>query len=556
MIIRFTAEEKAELDALDRYYSEKQTALADKMTIDSIDDLKETITALHNCRLEQRQATYNKCIQFEDARFENIKNSPKKILNDAKRQTDFIIKQLQKAVDLEKPESVKKKEASIDNLIQKAIDGSFETEKQILSRIPAVRLPFSFDEIIDDIIISDGEIARLNSQRIITAIKDDLHRHYNRLDTQNTEDLTEYITHTVIEVINNTPKTQDKYLLVTKDKVFTSFAPAIAKKKKITKKNNKGNRKTYIEIGSVRIKLDSSDNAIKHFGKDAFLLFTLANAQFRKYPRPDNVVTLPTIPVLDAMGINTKNKKSVDTAIYNIRHGILKTLRTTAISIDKIDKDKSPNLFDQNFLSNVGINKNRILFTYTPQYADYQRSISTEEPLPLDIFDVDGRDLNSLAMRMKLWDNATIPENIYNGQNKIISVYSLWKETSLPDIEDLGPYKSRWRERIRDKFEKDLDTAIGSDLFTSWHYCKSKCADLTPQERVEADRDYYYWKNNLYICYGITDKELEEKQLQIATKKKKESEQRRQTRERNQIIKAGQALEKLEKAKKAKKNDA
>ena len=498
MIIRFSRRDREEIKAIITPLIEEDRDLINQMlnlpedhftVINGISKpiSKEAIALAqreNECRRKIWETSAELYTSIEDRRFRKIEPSPQKIILDAHTQTKEIIKRFVSAL----------------KLAERNVKNPAELDSDIA---PLARIWNA--NIFRNIKASGGDVTKLDAAQIVDLIKTDLHRHYSKLDHQSAEDLTRYIEKAVAEAINKHPELENRRdWIATKDSVFSTIGALAVKKNKL----NKGAKKAYLKIGNVKYSFDkaSYEEIKKHIGKSAVNLYIVANHEFTMNPNDNNEVSFPTIPFLELCGKEDaiKNPKTLSTEIERIRYGELASLRSMAISLDKKDKDNLPDLYDQNLFESTRINKDRITFTFAPKYANYLRSVKTRVYIPKDILYGSGRQLNALALRFKLWDNATLYNNVLSGQGRIISVRSLLKETSLPTIEDLGKYKSRWKERIRDPFEAALNEAFNSDLFTGGDYCKAKSQPLTPQERREADRDYYTWEA-LYISYDIKD---------------------------------------------------
>lgn len=464
--------------------------------------------------------------EIEAKRFKKIESSQQAIMDDAYAQTNEIIEYMLKAIKLGEPD--------------------VQNPAGILEQIkPLVRI---WDgETIRNIQRSGGEATKLDAQQIIKLIQGHLYRHLNTLSEQDREDLEKYIRQAVAEAVNEHPEIEDgKYWIVTKDSIFQTILPlAVQRRKPQTRKG-----KSYFRIGTVKYSFEehSYKDLIKHLGINAVRLYWMINHKFTQKPNAENQVSFPTIPFLELCGKGDaiKNPKTFSTEIERFRYGELRSLLSMVVSLDKKDKEGLPELYDQTLFENTFINKERIIVTLSPKFADYLRFIGTKGYIPQELLLGDGRQTNAFAIKSKLWDNATQYNNLLSGQGKIISVKSLLKETSLPTIEDLGTYKSRWRERIRNKFETALSEAFNSSLFTEWKYCKSKSQPLTPQERRDADRDYYSWVE-LFISYDIKDQTFKASLIEDAEKNKEKKIEASEKRRRKEVIDTAKALEKLEK---------
>lgn len=545
MIIRYSQKDKDEINKIIKPLEEKHRTLLDQLlslpeehfTITDgglaeprSEEAKDLARQENECREELWNANIDLYKRIEDRRFENIKSSRKRIITDAHTQTNAIIDHVIKALKLA--------ENNLENPLQ--------TTKEIA---PLTKIWNA--NMIQNVLKSGGDVTKLDASIIIDLIKKDLHRHYGKLNSQDKKELTEYITHATKEAINKYPEIENsKYWIVTKDSVFSTMGALAVKKNKFNK--GKGAKKAYLKIGNVKYSFEkeSYKEITRHIGKNAVNLYIAANHEFTMNPNSKNEVSFPTIPFLELCGKENaiQNPKTLATEIERIRYGELASLRSMAISLDKRDKDNLPDLYDQNLFESTRINKDRVTLTFAPKYADYLRAIKTKGYIPQDILYGSGRQLNALAIKFKLWDNATLYNNVLSGQGKIISVRSLLKETSLPTLEDLGIYRSRWIERIKERFEEALTEAFNSNLFTKWHYCKAKSQDLTPQERRDAERDYYSWEA-LYISYDIKDQTFKSMLIEQAEKNKEKRIEASERRKRKEMIDSAKAIEKLEKAK-------
>ena len=541
MIIRYSQRDKDEInrvikpleeehrDLLSQLLSlpEDHFTVIDGLTKPTSEEANDLIRRENECRERLWKASNDLYNSIEDRRFNSL-SSRQRIIADAHTQTDAIIEHLIKAL----------------KLAERDVKDPLQIQKDIA---PLTKIWNA--KIIRSIQASGGDTTKLDASLIIDLIKKDLHRHYGKLNSQDKKELTEYITHTVKDAIAKYPEIENsKYWIVTKDSVFSTIGTLAVKKNKL----NKGAKKAHLKIGNVKYSFDKETykEITKHIGKNAVNLYIAANHEFTMNPNNKNEVSFPTIPFLELCGKEKaiQNPKSLATEIERIRYGELASLRSMAISLDRRDRDNLPDLYDQNLFESTRINKDRITLTFAPKYADYLRAIKTRGYIPQDILYGSGRQLNALAIKFKLWDNATLYNNVLSGQGKIISVRSLLKETSLPTIEDLGMYRSRWTERIKERFEEALKEVFNSDLFTEWHYCKGKSQELTPQEKRDAERDYYIWEA-LYISYDIKDRMFKTVLVENAEKNKEKRKEASERRKRREIIASAKAIEKLEKAK-------
>ena len=521
MIIRYTKAEQEELDNIQRQYKSQIDSIVNAMYSGSItsEEADKKIRKLDAERAAQNKA---KITEFEDIRFAKISGSPQKIKNNAQTQTVAIIKKLQHTVKQYKPLSAEEREKRSESL-----EGKTDTE--LLDMIEP--FPDIFYTILPEIESTEGETARLEASQIIDIIKRDLYRHYKKLNAEDRKDLDTFIEQAVNDALEKEPE-QALYIMISKDKILSSFVPAVVKKKKLA---NKRNGKTYINVDGTRYSITDrgTEEMAKHLGLSATMLLVFANAEFTKHSDANRrTVSFPTIPFLELNGVNISNKTSIKTAIDRFRSKELTLLRTMSVRFDKSDDAGLPDLRDQSIIYKTGINKDRITLTFTPEYAASLAKARKKMYFPLSFADSDGRNLNAFAIKLKLWENATIYENVISGQAEIISVWSLLKETNLPTLEELGRKRSLWKERIREPLEKmlDLATSQNNSEFTKWRYCGSKSRALTPQEKKDADRDYYSW-TDLYVSYQLSNKEFADRLLEEAKKNKEKKEKAAQARE-------------------------
>ena len=522
MIIRFSKRDREEIDAVieplreevkrleDEYFSlSKEHFVIDeedfyiphsKKAMDLSNRRKEAIEKLW-------KATEELYTSIEDRRFKRIASSPQKILADAKAQTNAIVAQFITASKLKHPK------ISTEDYLR------IQQEIRPLMRI---RNSGTWKNIVK----SEGDVTKLDAQQIIALIKKDLHRHYSRLESQDADTLTRYIEQTVSTALEKEPENA-VYLMVTRDKILSTFIPAVIKKKRLADPR-KG--KTIVNLDGIRYEINNkgTKDMAKHMGLSAVMLLYMINAELTKHSNPERrTVSFPTIPFLELNGVNTTNKASVKTAIDRYRDGELTMLRTMTVSMEKTDEDNLPSFDDQSIIYRTRINKNRITVTVTPEYAAYHASVEQKEFIPLSFMESDGRSLNAFAVKLKLWENATMYRNIKTGQAEIISVWSLLKATNLPTIEQLGRKKSLWKKRIREHLEDALNAAISGENseFIHWNYCKAKSQPLTSQERKAADSDYYAW-SELYVSYRLKNISFQGKLIEQIEKNQETAEKK------------------------------
>lgn len=491
MIIRYSKSEREEIQAVTQAYDEKIDALFqslfDNVPGKDIEAIKESMRELNRARAE---ASLNKRYELENRRFLKIASSPKKILEDAKRQTNAIIAELLKLVAKSKPISNEERRQQL-----KELDGKSDAE--LLDMIEPI--PDILVDIFSEIEATRGEAARLNADQITKIIKKDLRRHYNRLSETARKELDAFVEDAVSEALasEETLPLPSKYFRMYHD----GFIDAVSEISGNIMEENERTGECFINLHKTRISITDAEGLVFALGVPTHKLLATAMEQITARPS-QNKAYIPTADYLQSIGYNVSDPEIFKKNIARTNKYLL-TMQRMIITQAK-EKGKRKRIVNKNIIIDTSIDNNFITVTFHPEYMKYLTNRNTQMQYPRALLGIDARSANAYRIGYKMAAHSSNYNNIIRGSENILAVSTLCGVTDLPSIETVKEQRNSWIRSIRDPLETALNTLVESGTITKWYYSKPKGKRMSPQERETARAKHETWIQS-YICFTMKD---------------------------------------------------
>lgn len=212
----------------------------------------------------------------------------------------------------------------------------------------------------------------------------------------------------------------------------------------------------------------------------------------------------------------------------------LDMLRSTELTWRETVKGKEGDFINVPVIGARGIKGGHILMTFDPVMAEYLIRLPLTQ-YPVALLGVDARNSNAYSMGLKMSEYYHIDRNQTTGRADRLSVLSLLACTSLPSIDNVRANKKDWGERIKEPFEKALDTLTHCGLLADWQYTREKAKPLTDKEAAEITT-YEAW-SKLYVHFTLMD--APDQTARLEAKKEKAAERKKQASKRKPKNKEG-----------------
>ena len=494
MIIRFTQQDRAEIDAAIKPYEDEAHKILDQIMDLPTEEFTYTDNGLtplseraKDLTAKFRNATDNSWKAREDAynrieerRFKRIESSPQKIITDAHTQTDAIVALFLKGLRLISPKP------------------NAEEYSKIYDEIRPLFL-FPNSKAWKTICDADGEATRLNADQIIDLITENLHRHYSKLNINNAKNLTEYIKETVLEALKETP---DQTIILPPffpmyHDNFMDTLPQI--NSRTINEDAKGNY--YITINRTKINMTDTEGLVIALGVPTHKLLSSA-LELVTANQKHNTVFISTKDYFQSIGYDISDPEVFKKNITRTNQYLL-TMQRMIVSEAK-EKKRRKKITNMNIVTKTSIDNDFITIQFHPEYVSYLKNRNTIMQYPRALLGIDARSTNAYRMGYKMATHSSIDNNIVRGSNNTLEVETLYNVTDLPAIETVREQRNSWSRSIRNPFETALETLVEAKVITKWYYCKPKGKKMNPQERETSRAKYETWIRS-YIHFEMKD---------------------------------------------------
>lgn len=543
MIIRFTAEEKEEIDrTIKPLEQEAQTLLnqllnlpEDNFTVtDGVAKpcSKEAIELAKKegkCRKKLIDATAALYVSFEDRRFKKIESKPYEIMRNAIAQTDAILANIATALHLNNT-NLKPEEFVL-----------YHKDTEALRRVWTA-------ELYKCIVRAKGDIEQLDAQIVIAFIKRELHRHYEKLDTSDANKLTKYIEQTVTKAIPQPKKLPSGYFKAFFDKRIDTIAQLNSR---YVEPFEVGNIEILgIQVGKDLYYFENIDEAVMKLGVETHKLLLVALREFTQNTK-ENTVRFSSEDYFRETRPNTYNP-SLKRQYKKKTREYLDTLQTISIPY-KYKKRKATGKGYTTVLGRLvlfpraEIDDEAVIIRFVNELTNDLRRNKNIAQYPYSLLAIDARDPNTYRIALKLSSRYSNYDNILNQRHNVIGVQTLWDATDLPRFDQAD---SHYKRDIIDALEASLNKLRDKyHVLKSWNYIKPKRGEETPQERGLSKREVEEIRNDLikwskhYVTYEMEDKlDLTEKAIDFNRRREEAILEQKE----KLAIKAAKALEKIE----------
>lgn len=308
-----------------------------------------------------------------------------------------------------------------------------------------------------------------------------------------------------------------------------------------TPEKNKLNNTGIIDTGEVKLVIEKFNQLSGSLGVSTHKLLSVAMANFtalnhtgtKKREKRFSEVNIPlkeyalncgydVIPHAteteeDATKERIRAKRSLDNARRKI-HKDLNIMYSSSLTWKENVKGKLGDYVDYRLIEGKGIKNGYIYIKFSQTFSDYLINLPLTQ-FPIALLKIDERNNNAYSIGLKMAEHYNLDNNHIRGTSQLLRVSTLLSYTSLPDIDEIRKQRASWENRIKEPFEKALDTLTNCGLLQDWNYSHPKGVAMTDEEATNWG-SYEEWANSL-LHFNIMNAPDHTKRLEARAEKKK-----------------------------------
>jgi len=248
-----------------------------------------------------------------------------------------------------------------------------------------------------------------------------------------------------------------------------------------------------------------------------------------------DVIEHPTATPEEAEKEANRAKSAIDNARNKVKKDFA-ILKEAELSWEEIVQGKLEKFGDFGWARPIGsgeVKKGQIEIEFTLKFAEYLIRLPITQ-YPVALLKLDERNNNAYSMGLAIAEHYNQDNNQIRGTAHLLKVKTLLKHSNFPSIEDVRKQRKSWEERIKDPFEKALDSLVDCGLLVEngWRYSKSKGVELTDAEANFTT--YEDWEEAL-IHFTLKDAPDQTARIEARQEEKKarQERQRKTTKKKN-----------------------
>lgn len=181
-------------------------------------------------------------------------------------------------------------------------------------------------------------------------------------------------------------------------------------------------------------------------------------------------------------------------------------------------RGKQGDYMDIRLIEAKGIKRGFVKLKFTQTFSDYLIGLPLTQ-FPIALLGVDERKNNAYDMGLKMANHYSMDNNHTRGTSQLLKVSTLLNVTSLPKADSQAVMETSWRARIKEPFEKALDTLYQCNFLSDWEYSHSKGVQMTDDEATNW-ASYDEWANS-FVYFTIKNAPDQTKRLEARAEEKK-----------------------------------
>lgn len=192
-------------------------------------------------------------------------------------------------------------------------------------------------------------------------------------------------------------------------------------------------------------------------------------------------------------------------------------------------KDDTGDYVDVAIIGTNCIRNNYIHMAFDVAFAKYLRKLALTQ-YPISLLSIDARNSNAYNIGFKMSLHFNMDNNQNKGTANRLAVQTLLNCTNLPNIETVNKNRNSWEDRIKEPFEKALDTLTQYGVLEDWRYSHTKGSIMTDEEATSFNT-FEKWAKTL-ICFSLKNAPDHTERLKAREKEKKENKTKQKNRQK------------------------
>lgn len=217
-------------------------------------------------------------------------------------------------------------------------------------------------------------------------------------------------------------------------------------------------------------------------------------------------------------GYDLTNKEQVKDARKSVKKDLQLLLNCRPLRWEETINGRVQNFDEMRMLGRVYLKGDVIYMEFTQSFGLYLSMLPLTQYSP-GLLAIDGRNPNAYTMGLKMCEHYNMDNNKFKGNYNTLRVETLLKETNLPEYETILSQRGSWELKIKEPFEKALETLCEVGVLSSWAYTGKRGKALTDKEAYNIT-NYHEWRD-LIVKFELKDPKDQAKRLEKKAHEKK-----------------------------------
>ena len=290
----------------------------------------------------------------------------------------------------------------------------------------------------------------------------------------------------------------------------------------------------HYSTGDMQAVVERFDELRRGLTINAHKLLTVATGEFAKINNYDKDIQkehplrlgvhFSFTDYAEGRGIDLTNKGQVKELRKSVSKDLTLLRRTAFLRWEEKVQGRPYNFDEMGLFGRTYLKDDIIYMEFTQSFGAYLSLLPLTQ-YPKALLLVDGRNPNAYNMGLKMCEHFNLDNNRYKGTHNTLRVSTLLKETTLPSYDKIMEQRTSWESKIKEPFEKALDSLYEVGVIASWNYAKTGGIELTDEEAYNIT-NFHEWQDYL-IKFELKNPKDQTERLEHRAQERKRTEARK-----------------------------
>lgn len=290
----------------------------------------------------------------------------------------------------------------------------------------------------------------------------------------------------------------------------------------------------HYSTGDMQAVVERFDELRRGLTINAHKLLTVATGEFAKVNNYDKDlqkehplrlgVHFSFTDYAEGRGIDLTNKGQVKELRKSVSKDLTLLRRTAFLRWEEKVQGRPYNFDEMGLFGRTYLKDDIIYMEFTQSFGAYLSLLPLTQ-YPKALLLVDGRNPNAYNMGLKMCEHFNLDNNRYKGTHNTLRVSTLLRETTLPSYDKIMEQRTSWESKIKEPFEKALDSLYEVGVIASWNYAKTGGIELTDEEAYNIT-NFHEWQDYL-IKFELKNPKDQTERLEHKAQERKRTEARK-----------------------------